>query len=81
MLSLCGTSLTDNQINLVLYDNDVLEFHDLDGGQMFRGLGLWAGLVTRYQQKGRVHDSCTCKHSSHQHVVPWAIDERDVSNQ
>jgi hypothetical protein len=50
VLSLCGTSLTDNQINLVLYDNDVLEFHDLDGGQMFRGLGLWAGLVTCYQQ-------------------------------
>ena len=38
-LSLC------RQVDLVLQDQDVLQLHNLDGGQMLRRLGLWARLV------------------------------------
>ena len=35
-----------DQIDLVLQDEDVLEFHDLDGGQMLRRLRLRTRLVS-----------------------------------
>jgi len=35
-----------NQVNLILHDEDVLKFHDLYRGQMFRRLRLWTRLVT-----------------------------------
>ena len=38
-LSLC------RQVDLVLQDQDVLQLHNLDGGQMLRRLGLGARLV------------------------------------
>jgi len=33
------------QVYLVLHDNDVLQLHDLDGGQVLRSLRLWTRLV------------------------------------
>lgn len=75
VLSLCGTWLTHNQINLVLYNDDMLQLHDLDGSQMLRGLWLGAGLVSGDQEQSGVHDGGTCEHSCHQHVVPWAVDK------
>ena len=43
-----GLAVTD-QVNLVLQDDDVLQFHDLDGRQVLGGLRLRAGLVTGYR--------------------------------
>ncbi len=41
---LLGLGVLD-QVNLVLEDEDVLELHDFDGGQVLRSLRLRAGLV------------------------------------
>lgn len=70
-----------DEIHLVLEDDDVLELHDLDGGQVLRCLGLRAGFVTGNKQQCSVHDCGAVKHSSHQNVVSGAIDERDVSDE
>jgi hypothetical protein len=45
---------------------------------MFTSLRLGAGLVTSDQKKSRVHDSSSCEHSSHEHIMAWAINEGDV---
>ena len=41
---LLGLRLRD-EVDLVLEDEDVLQLHDLDGGQVLGGLGLRARLV------------------------------------
>lgn len=48
-----------HQIDLVLQNNNVVELHDLDSGQMLGGLGLGAGFVSGNQEQGSVHDSGT----------------------
>ena len=45
LLLLLGLSLLD-EIDLVLQDEDVLQLHDLDGGQVLGGLRLRARLVS-----------------------------------
>ena len=45
LLLLLGLALLD-QIDLVLQDEDVLQLHDLDGGQVLGGLRLRARLVS-----------------------------------
>lgn len=74
LLDACVLVLDDN-VNLVLQDDDLVEVHDLDGSEMLRRLRLRAGLVTSNEQQRRVHDSCTSKHGSHEHIVTRAIDE------
>ena len=59
----------------------MVELHDLDGGQVLRGLGLRAGLVAGNQQQGGVHDGGARQHSAHENVVAGAVDERDVALQ
>ena len=44
-LSLC------RQVDLVLEDQDVLQLHNLDGGQMLGSLWLGAGLVGSWKRK------------------------------
>ena len=89
-----GLALPD-QIHLVLEDDNVLrvDTNDFERGKMFSGLRLGTGFVTGDQEQGSVHcgsarpsvwvgqltDGGTCQHGSHQNVVAWAIDERDVS--
>ena len=80
LLDACVLILDDN-INLVLQDDDLVEVHDLDGSEMLRRLRLRAGLVASNKQQRRVHDSCTGKHGSHEHIVTGAIDERHVSHE
>lgn len=71
--------LKDN-IDFILYDEDIFEFHDLDGSEMLLGLGLGTGHISCNQEDGAVHDSGSRKHCAHENVVPWAIDEGDVSD-
>ena len=45
-----------HEVNFVLQDDDVLEFHDLNGREMFGCLWLWAGFITGDEQQCSVHD-------------------------
>ena len=74
LVVLQGTILP-HQIDLVLQDDDVAELHDLDGGQVFRGLGLRARFISGNQKEGGIHDGGTRQHGTHQNIVPRAIDE------
>jgi hypothetical protein len=64
-----------DQVNLVLEDDDVLELHDLNGGEMFRGLRLGACLVARNKKKRSVHDRRAVQHRSHENVVAGTVHE------
>ena len=44
--------ISDDDVNFVLEYDDLVELHDVDGGQMFTGLRLWAGLVACHEKKG-----------------------------
>jgi len=72
--------ILDDQINLVLKDNNMLETHDINSNQMLSSLRLWVWLISSDEQECSVHDGRTCKHSSHEGIVTWAIDKRDVSS-
>lgn len=74
-------SLLSHQIDLVLEDNDLIELHDLNSGQMLRCLGLGAGFVTSNEEEGGVHDGGARQHSAHENIVTGAINERDVTQQ
>ena len=52
--------------------------HDLNGGQVLRGLRLRARLVGGDQQQRGVHDRRAVQHRGHQNVVARAVDERHV---
>jgi len=73
--------VVDDNVYLVLKDNDLVKVHDLNSGQMLTGLRLGAWLVASDEQKGRVHDSCSGEHSSHEDIVTWAIDEGDMTHE
>src|SRR6266403_996780 len=75
-----GLRLFD-QVDLVLENDDVLEFHDLHGGQMLRRLGLRTRFVGCDEKKCGVHDCCAVQHGSHENVVPRTVDERDVTDE
>lgn len=51
--------LLAHKIDLVLEDDDLVELHNLDGSQMFGGLGLGAGFVSGNQEESGVHDGGT----------------------
>ena len=67
-----------DEIDLVLQDQDIPQLHDLNGGQMFRRLGLGTRFVSGYEQKSGVHDGGTRQHGSHENVVSGTVDEGDV---
>lgn len=76
-----STRVLNDDINLVLQDDNVLEFHDLHGDQVLLGLRLWAWFITSNKQKSAVHDRGTGKHGCHEHIVTWTINERDVAHE
>jgi hypothetical protein len=75
ILLLSNSLLPHDQVDLVLNYNDVLKFHDFNGSQVLTGLRLRARLVTSNQKQSRIHDGSTGKHSGHQNIVTWAINE------
>lgn len=58
---------------------DVLQFHNFNGGQMLRSLRLRTGLVGSDQKQSCVHDSSTIQHGCHQNIVTGTIDKRDMT--
>src|SRR5690606_12210918 len=64
-----------HQIHLFLQNDDVLQLHDFNGGQMFGGLRLRARFVSGNEKQSCVHDGCSRQHSAHENVVTGAIDE------
>lgn len=71
--------VADDDVDLVLADDDLVEVHDLDGGQVLTGLVLRARLIACNQEQSTVHDSGTSKHRCHKHIVTRAVDEGDVA--
>jgi len=59
----------------------MFQAHDINSNQMFSSLRLGVWLVSGNEQECSVHDSRTSKHGSHEGIVTWAIDKRDVSRQ
>ena len=51
--------LLAHQIDLVLKNDDVVQFHDFYGCEMLRGLRLGAGFVARNEKESSVHDGGT----------------------
>jgi len=41
--------ILNNDVNFVLYDDNLIEVHNLYGSQMLSGLRLWAWLIASYQ--------------------------------
>jgi hypothetical protein len=74
-LVMLTSGLLTHQIDLVLENDDVVKLHDLNGGQMLRGLGLGAGFVSSDEEKGGVHDGGARQHGAHENVVTGAVDE------
>jgi hypothetical protein len=74
-LVMLASGLLTHKIDLVLENDDVVKLHDLNGGQMLRGLGLRAGFVSGDEEKGGVHDSGARQHGAHENVVTGAVDE------
>jgi len=74
-LVMLTSGLLTHKIDLVLEDDDVVQLHDLDGGQMLRGLGLRAGFVSGDEEKGGVHDGGARQHGAHENIVTGAVDE------
>lgn len=62
-----------------LENQDVLELHDFDRGEMLGSLGLGASFVGGNEEESGVHDGGTVQHGSHQNIVTRAIDERDMT--
>ena len=81
MLSLGCLGVFGDDIDFVLQDDQVLQLHDLDSSQMFRGLWLRARFVSCDKKQSSIHDSCTSEHSCHENVVTWAIDKGNVASQ
>jgi len=74
-------SLLFDQIDLVLENDNVLELHDLNSGQVLSRLRLGARLVACNEQQRGVHNSRTIKHGGHKNIVTRAIDERNVAQE
>lgn len=69
------SSLLAHQVDLVLENDDLVELHDLNGGQMFGCLGLRARFVAGNEKQGGVHDGSARQHSAHENIVTGTIDE------
>lgn len=68
-------SLFAHKIDLVLEDDDLVELHDLNSGQVLRSLGLRAGFVTSNEKESGVHDGSSRQHGAHENIVTGAIDK------
>jgi len=80
-LVMLASGLLTHKIDLVLKNDDVVKLHDLNGGQMLRGLRLRASFVSGDEEKGGVHDGGARQHGAHENVVTGAVDEGNVSKQ
>jgi hypothetical protein len=49
-----STFCRNYDFTLILENDDVVELHDLNGGQVLRGLGLGAGFVSGNQEKSGI---------------------------
>lgn len=76
-----STFVLKNNINFVLNNQNLFQFHDINGGQMFSSLGLWTRHISCNQQKGRIHNCGSSQHSGHKNVVTRAIYERNMTLQ
>ena len=70
-----------DQVDLILKNDDILEFHNLYGGQMFGGLRLRTGFVTGDEEECSVHDCSSVKHCSHENVVSWTVNKGDMADE
>ena len=70
-----------DQVDLILKNDDILEFHDLYSGQMFGGLGLRTGFVTSDEEECSVHDCSSVKHCSHENVVSRTVNKGDMADE
>lgn len=79
LVVLNGTLLLfEDDVDFVLEDDDVLEFHDVEGDQVLAGLGLWAVHVGGDEEQSGVHYGCAGEHSREENVVAWTVHEGDV---
>jgi len=70
-----------HQINLVLQYNNMLQFHNLNRGQVFTRLWLRTGLIPRNQEQGGIHNRRPVQHGRHEDIVAGTIDKGNVSEQ
>lgn len=70
-----GCRFFSHQVDFVLQDDDVGEFHNFDGGQVLGGLGLGAGFVAGDEEEGGVHDCGAGQHGAHEDIMARAVDE------
>mmetsp|Transcript_87480 Transcript_87480/g.245618 ORF Transcript_87480/g.245618 Transcript_87480/m.245618 type:complete len:227 (+) Transcript_87480:1034-1714(+) len=73
--------LPGDELDLVLQNDDVLQTHDLDRGEVLRRLWLRTSLVTSDEEEGCIHYCCAVQHRGHENVVARAIHERHVPHQ
>lgn len=62
-----------DQVNLVLQNEDVLQFHDHHGSQMLAGLWLRTWFVSGNEQQRSVHHCSSVQHGRHENIVTRAI--------
>lgn len=72
LVMLYGSLFTD-EIDFILEDDNVFEFHDFDGGEMLGCLRLGACLVARHEKERCVHDGGTVEHGGHQNIVTGTL--------
>lgn len=77
-LVLEGLRLLD-QIDLVLQDDDVFQFHDFHRREMLARLRLGTCLVPGHEEEGGVHDRGAVQHRRHENVVARTVDKGDVA--
>ena len=74
------SGLFPHEIDLVLQDDNLVQLHNLNSGQMLRGLRLGTRFVASDEKQGSVHDGGTRQHGAHENIVTRAVDEtRHVS--
>jgi hypothetical protein len=62
-----------------LENENVLELHNLNRGEMLARLRLRTRFVGGDEEQSSVHHSGSVEHGGHQNVVTGAIDERDMT--
>lgn len=70
-----------HQIDFILQNQNMLQFHDFNGSQVLGCLGLWAWFIASNEQESSVHDGGTVQHCCHENVVTRAIDKAHMTNQ
>ena len=68
-------SLSCDQVNLVLNDDDVLDASNFEGHEVLSGLWLRACLVGCDHQHGTVHNRGASDHDGHQCLVTRCVNK------